>query len=93
VAADAVGDSITYRWSLIEGPLLTAADFPSPQARALHLATLTSRALYIPPRTLTAGTTYRWRLRSSLAVNDALFSDAVVAVHVVGSVTVCPYTT
>jgi len=85
VTQASVGDGIVYRWSLIDGPLLNADDFPSPEARTLHLATLTSRALYIPPRTLTAGHTYTWRLRSALAVNAALFSDAEVNVHVVSS--------
>jgi hypothetical protein len=41
--------------ALVDGPLLGAADFPDAAAHALHVATLASRRLYIPPRTLTAG--------------------------------------
>ena len=45
------------------------------------MRTLTSRALFVPRRTLRAGETYTWRLRTALALNPArFFSDAFVVI-------------
>jgi hypothetical protein len=74
---DEVGDALTYSWQLVDGPVLAASDFPSDALRDAHARTLTSRALFIPRRTLRAGETYRWRLRTSLAINPVrFFSDS-----------------
>ena len=74
-----VGDSLTYRWQLIEGPVISDGDFPTELLRAQYLNTLDTKSLYIPRRTLTAGQTYRWRLRTSLATNPTRFySDSFV---------------
>ena len=79
---DEVGDALTYAWQLVDGPVLAASDFPSAALRDAHTRTLTSRALFIPRRTLRAGETYRWRLRVSLAVNPVrFFTDAFVVIE------------
>ena len=77
--------AVKYQWSLVKGPLLSASDFPSPAAHALHLSTLNAATLYIPPKTLSAGQTYTWRLRSSDDTNQALYTDALVDVAVSSS--------
>ena len=91
VACDAikgteVGDGIDYRWSIVEGPILVEENFQSAHHFELHARTLTTRSLYIPPRTLEPDAVYKWRLRSSLRVNPrAFFSDQIVTVRVSSS--------
>jgi len=91
VACDAikgteVGDGIDYRWSIVEGPILVEENFQSAHHFDVHARTLTTRSLYIPPRTLEPNAVYKWRLRSSLRVNPrAFFSDQIVTVRVSSS--------
>ena len=78
---DEVGHELTYNWQLVDGPVLAAADFPTDALRKTHLRTLTGRALFVPRRTLRAGETYTWRLRTALALNPArFFTDAFVVI-------------
>ena len=78
---DDVGHDLTYAWQLVDGPVLAPGDFPTDALRQAHLRTLTSRALFVPRRTLRAGETYTWRLRTALALNPArFFSDAFVVI-------------
>jgi len=79
---DEVGDSLTFSWQLVDGPVLANSDFPSDALRDAHAKTRTSRALFIPRRTLRAGETYRWRLRTSLAINPVrFFSDSFAVIQ------------
>ena len=81
-----VGDGIDYRWSIVEGPILVKENFQSAHHFDVHARTLTTRTLYIPPRTLEPDAVYKWRLRSSLRVNPrAFFSDQIVTVRVSSS--------
>jgi len=86
IAATEVGDGIDYRWSIVEGPILVEENFQSAHHFDVHARTLTTRSLYIPPRTLEPNAVYKWRLRSSLRVNPrAFFSDQIVTVRVSSS--------
>ena len=61
-------------------------NFQSAHHFDVHARTLTTRTLYIPPRTLEPDAVYKWRLRSSLRVNPrAFFSDQIVTVRVSSS--------
>lgn len=46
---------IVYNWTLVDGPDILESDFPSKSAYRLHVASLSTRYLYIPGNTLRSG--------------------------------------
>ena len=81
-----VGDALSFRWQLVEGPVISGSDFPTDDLKQRYQLSLEKNALFIPRRTLQAGATYVWRLRTSLSVNPSRFyADSVVKLELQSS--------